>query len=397
MSDPSFDDLITRLGALCREVIAPHSDAVDRDARFPTEAFAALREARFLSVLLPEDVGGMGLRFDQVGRICEVLAGACASTAMIYAMHQIQVACLLHHGLQAPALRAEAERLCREQLLMASATTELGVGGDVRRSKCAVERDGDRYTLHKVAPVISYGEAADIILVTCRANPDAQESDQAIVLVRRQDVTLKPIGEWDTLGFRGTCSLGYDLQASGPAAFVLPTPYADIHARTMHPVAHLMWSALWTGIAGDSVARARAFIRAAARRTPGQLPPGATRLAEVDAAFFSMKSGVQQVFAEYQALLEAHPGQAGFGDFGFSLRVNHLKVQASQQVVDVVGRALLVAGISGYRNDSQYSLGRHLRDAYGAAIMVNNDRILDQSALIEVALRDGWKPMPRGT
>ena len=57
---------------------------------------------------------------------------------------------------------------------MASATTEVGVGGDLRSSLCAVEVDGDRFRLTKKAPVISYGEAADDILVTCRKSPDAR-------------------------------------------------------------------------------------------------------------------------------------------------------------------------------------------------------------------------------
>ena len=41
---------------------------------------------------------------------------------------------------------------------------------------------------------------------------------------------------------------------------------------------------------------------------------------------------------------------------------------------------MLICGISGYRNDSKFSLARHLRDAYGAALMVNNDRILKLNA-----------------
>jgi acyl-CoA dehydrogenase len=49
-------------------------------------------------------------------------------------------------------------------------------------------------------------------------------------------------------------------------------------------------------------------------------------------------------------------------------------------MVDIVNRAMLICGISGYRNDSKFSLSRHLRDAYGAAIMVNNDRIMNHNA-----------------
>ena len=38
--------------------------------------------------------------------------------------------------------------------------------------------------------------------------------------------------------------------------------------------------------------------------------------------------------------------------------------------------AMRACGLSGYRNDGDYSIGRHLRDVLSAPIMINNDRIL---------------------
>ena len=143
---------------------------------------------------------------------------------------------------------------------MASATTEAGVGGDVRVSTCAVERNGDRFTLRKDAPVISYGQHCDCILVTARRAPDAPSSDQVIVLTRKQDTDLQLNGTWDTLGMRGTCSFPFVLTALGDAAQVLPEPYAVISARTMLPVTHILWASLWLGIASDAVSRIRSVI-----------------------------------------------------------------------------------------------------------------------------------------
>jgi acyl-CoA dehydrogenase len=37
-------------------------------------------------------------------------------------------------------------------------------------------------------------------------------------------------------------------------------------------------------------------------------------------------------------------------------------------------------GLSGYRNDGDFSVGRHLRDALSAPLMINNDRILTNIA-----------------
>ncbi len=62
---------------------------------------------------------------------------------------------------------------------------------------CAVQVEGDRFTLEKQAPVISYGAMADAILVTCRKSADASPHDQAQVLrhpVRRHADRASPRG-----------------------------------------------------------------------------------------------------------------------------------------------------------------------------------------------------------
>ena len=388
VADTDFDRLLQQVHIIGKEVLSAYAAEVDRDARFRKESFDALRRAKLLSAYVPKVYGGMGLNILQIAKICEVLGQYCGSSAMIYAMHKIQVACVVHHAQQSSLFRTYLRQLVEQQRLMASATTELGVGGDLRSSICAVEVVGDVFRLTKQAPVISYGEAADEILVTCRRSPEAPASDQVHVMVRREDYTVKPLSGWDTLGFRGTCSLGFTLSAQGDAAQVLPTPFADILAQTMHPFSHIVWSSLWSGIAVDAVRQARAFVRAEARKTPGETPISAIRLAEVDRALQDMRNNVSSLVREYQQmLLEAKP--EAFSNFGFSIRTNNLKLSSSQLVVDIVGRAMLICGIAGYRNDSKYSLTRHLRDAYGAALMVNNDRIMKLNATMLLVHKEG--------
>jgi acyl-CoA dehydrogenase len=379
--------LVKEIQRLGREVIEPASHDVDAAARFPHEAFDALRGLQLLSAYVPEELGGLGLNIVELGRICEVLAHYCASTAMIFAMHQIQVACIVHHYGSSAFFTRYLRELVEHQRLIASATTELGVGGDLRSSICAVEVEGDHFRLAKKAPVISYGQQADDILVTSRRSPDAASSDQVHVLVRKPQTQLEPLSDWDTLGFRGTCSLGFSLSAEGAAEQILPEPFDGILSQTMHPFSHIVWSSLWLGIAVDAVNRARAYVRAEARKNPHLPPASSLRLAEVDIVLNGMRNNVNAAAADYLRLLQAGDSEA-FKSFGFSTRINNLKLSSSQLVVDIVGKAMLICGISGYRNDSKSSLGRHLRDAYGAALMVNNDRILGHNATMLLALKE---------
>jgi acyl-CoA dehydrogenase len=362
---------------IAESIAAPAADAVDREARFPHEAIAALRDEALLGALVPRAFGGLGATTAEVAACCEVLGRACASTAMIYAMHQIEVACLVRHGLSSTFFRDYLTELAERGWLIASATSEAGVGGDLRRSICAVEQTGSSIHVLKRAPVISYGEEADAILLSARRAPDAAASDQVLVLARKTDVRLTSTGEWDTLGMRGTRSLGFTLEALGSEDQIVPVPFGTIATETMLPVSHVLWSSLWLGIASDAVSRARACVRAEARRSPGVVPPSAMRLAETVAELGTMSATVHAGAADFEAHQDDPVALTGLG---FTIRMNNLKVSAARMAPEIVGHALGVCGLNGYRCDSPYAVGRHLRDAHSAALMIANDRVLSGNA-----------------
>ncbi|MDQ1709718.1 MAG: acyl-CoA dehydrogenase [Frankiaceae bacterium] len=214
------DSVADRARHIAETVTGPAAADVDAAARFPQESIVALRDAGLLAALIPTELGGLGASLADVAAATEVLGRHCASTAMIFAMHHIQVACLVQHG-GTPHLRRLLEDIARDGLLLASATTEVGIGGDVRSSLCAVVH-GERYSLTKQAPVISYGAYADIILATARRTPDSPANDQSLVVCRKAAYSLEPTSVWDTLGFRGTCSPGFVLRADGPPDDILP-------------------------------------------------------------------------------------------------------------------------------------------------------------------------------
>ena len=358
-------------------VAASKAAEVDRQGRFPREAVAAMKSGRLLGAMLPVVYGGEGASLSEIAEICSVLGQHCASAGMIYAMHQIQVSSLVVHAQASDWHRTFLHRIADEQLLLASATSEAGVGGDLRTSLCAVETHGDTYSLEKNASVISYGAEADAILATARREPDSPPSDQVLVVVMREHRSLERTNVWDTLGMRGTCSEGFKLRASGPASHVLPKPFAEIAARSMLATSHLLWAALWYGIALSAVHRAQAFVRADARRRPTEAPAGAIRVAEAASQLQMLKSMARDGLRRFE--------HAGHDDdeltsVGFAVAMNNIKVATSQVAVEIVNKAMLVCGISGFKNDTPYSVGRQLRDITSAQLMINNDRIFGNTS-----------------
>lgn len=75
---------------------------------------------------------------------------------------------------------------------------------------------------------------------------------------------------------------------------------------------------------------------------------------------------------------------------GFALRMNNLKIASSVLAVDIVTRALRICGTAGYRNDSRFSLTRHLRDAHSAALMIGNDRMHQANGSILLVYKDDF-------
>ena len=348
-------------------IASEHADAVDRENRFPSEAVDGLREAGLLAAAVPAELGGGGANLSDLCTITRALGTACSSTAMIFAMHQICALNLVDCAMDSPWHRDFLAQSAVKPMLFASATSEAGVGGDLRQSICAVETNGERLTLVKECPVISYGEYADAIFATARRDSHASLSDQVLAVILRAQSDLERTSLWDSLGMRGTSSNGYRLKAEFPPEQVVPRAFADIAADSMVAASHILWSSVWCGIAEAAFSRAQNFVSAGARTNAGPQPSG-TRLATAFARLRSVQATIDAVLTEWE-LARGRP------TLNTALSINALKLVISTEALAVVEEALMICGILGYSNNGPYSIARQLRDLHSARLMIGNDRI----------------------
>jgi len=370
------NDLTARARAAA-EIAGMHAAAADAEARFPGEAFTEIRKQRLLGIQVPQALGGEGASIAEIADVCYILGQACSSAALIYAMHQIKMACIVRHAKGSGALERILARIAAEQLLMASSTTEGQTGGNVRSSEAAVEHDGGQVTLERKATVISYAVEADGVVTTARRAADAAASDQVLLVLLKADYTLERLQVWDTLGMRGTHSEGFTLRARAAAEQIIPEPYDRIHAQTMVPFAHLLWGSVWAGIAAAATAKAQAFIRHAVRSSNGQMPPGAAHFTQAVSTLRTLRGVLAANLRSYEAIMS---DEKAISSLEFQAAITLTKVQASELAVSAVLSSLRACGLSGYRNDTEFTIGRLLRDVLSAPIMINNDRILTNLA-----------------
>jgi acyl-CoA dehydrogenase len=358
-------------------VAAKYADEVDSNARPPLEAVEALKQQRLLSVSVPTQHGGEGATMRELSEIATTIGAGDANAGMVFAMHHSQALILWRHGSLA-GVRSTMRKVLEEEWLLGSATTERGIGGDARRSNCFLEYpEPGRVRVVKDAPVISYAEAADAILVTGRINADAPSSDQRMLICPKGDFHLEKTGTWQALGLRGTASDSFILTAETSDDMLLDDDYGTISAHTALPTAHLLWSSVWLGIASSAVEQARATVRRQARAAVGFPPPGQMRLAELMVELQSFADTVRHS-AEHFDRVAGDP--AALGSISFALSMNAVKITSANAVVDLVLKALRIVGIAGYRTDTPQTLSRQIRDALGAPIQINNDRLLTNNA-----------------
>lgn len=365
------------------QVAAQHAADVDAQSRFPRETIEEARTQGLLGGPVTVAEGGLGATHAQLCEAGELIARECTSSAMILMMHYSQLLCLTRHAPDG-ALAEFRREAAQKQLLLASATTEAGIGGNTRRSSCHVAPENGRIRLQKVCPVISYGRFADAILVTARRSADAADSDQVLTVVRAEDADLEQKSTWDTLGMRGTMSEGFELNALIPEDMVFAEDFATISAHTMLPGSHTLWVSAWYGLAASAGDLARKSAQKAARKTPGQLPPQALRIAELEIDLQRFHDTVTSSVARFE---EAWQDTEALTAMKFAIAMDTLKVSASELVRDICTRAMEIVGIAAFSNQSPVSLGRQVRDAQGPALMVANDRLLGTVSQLQMVAR----------
>jgi acyl-CoA dehydrogenase len=119
------------------------------------------------------------------------------------------------------------------------------------------------------------------------------------------------------------------------------------------------------------------LVHAQARKNVDVSPRGAPELADLLLSYRQMEALVHDATREFDRLDNSHRDGV---PLAFTISMNSLKVATSRLVVEIVSGALALCGMAGYVEGTPLSLGRHLRDAFSAVVMINNSRILADNA-----------------
>ena len=169
-SDPDFPEIREAVRKLCSAFPGEYWRALDRERAYPTEFVQTLTREGFLSVLIPEAYGGLGLGLGAAAAVLEEIhrsggnGGACH--AQMYTMGAV-----LRHGSDEQKTRYLPRVASGALRLQAFAVTEPGAGTDTSRISTFARRDGDRFIINGQKIWISRAEHSDLMLLLCRTTP----------------------------------------------------------------------------------------------------------------------------------------------------------------------------------------------------------------------------------
>jgi alkylation response protein AidB-like acyl-CoA dehydrogenase len=182
---------------------ATRAGEVDRAGRFPTENVDALKAAGYLTLPIPEDLGGAGADLEAVCRAQSILAGGCASTALATNMH------LFGLGAAAESLadgQDEARmvlQLAGTGVVIGGSFTDAATGLNVRASSTPAERVEGGYVIRGRKAFCSLAPALDVFYGTAGLTDG---SGLLLFAIGRDAPGLSFVDTWDTMAMRGTGS-----------------------------------------------------------------------------------------------------------------------------------------------------------------------------------------------
>jgi alkylation response protein AidB-like acyl-CoA dehydrogenase len=360
-------EVIDRAEVVAADVLAKNAPRYDQDATFPADNFAAMHEAGFIGVVVPEEYGGLGLRPVAYSRFLKALAKGCASTAGSYHMHNSSMRTLEIFGTEEQKQHFFGEAVERGALFGSwgaePASTWAGSNVSLTTSYAPAE-GGYKITGSKYFASLGEGAAYGLLYCVPEEHKDSATIDDItffVVSTAAEGCTV--IDNWDPIGMRATVSKPIELKECFVPSIAKIGQPGDIK-KISTEFYSLGYATFYQGIAEAAFAHA---VHHAQTRTvrPSNKPIGHFERVQ-------RKIGEMSLVVHAGALAVDHAARTLQYGGGGPLAALHASLQAkaitTTTALTVTSLAMEVAGGPGAIRGNPFE--RLFRDARTATLMV---------------------------
>jgi alkylation response protein AidB-like acyl-CoA dehydrogenase len=367
----THDAAVLKAQKIASSVLAPSAGQNDKAGRFSTEAVGALGEAGLLGLMLPAEVGGLGLGPRTVAAVIAALAEADASVAMVYLMHILGAAAMsaarpgAAQGV-APILKDIGAGRHLSTLAFSEAGSRSHFWAPISRAR----RNGNGVRISaKKSWVTSAGHAQSYI-VSALAPEGTGPTDSTLYLVSAK-TGISVAGSWDGLGLRANasapvtlddCEVSSDFQITDDGAG-FPTML-----NVVLPLFNLGSASVALGLCRAVVAGTVSHLKNARFEHLGQslgeaLPTLRAQLATMQVDTDGLAARIDDLVDHLEKPRETT-----------MLRVLESKAAAGDVAISVTSAAMRVCGGAAF--SKHLNIERLFRDAHAGAVMAPTGDVL---------------------
>ncbi|HLI81115.1 MAG TPA: acyl-CoA dehydrogenase family protein [Candidatus Binataceae bacterium] len=165
-------EIVRQVRTLCEKFDDEYWRERDSKAEFPHDFYAAVADAGYLGVAIPEAYGGSGLGITEAALVMKEVAGSGGAMAAASAIHLsiFGVSPIVFHGTEEQKRRF-LPPVVRGEVHAAFAVTEPDAGNDITHIKTAARREGDYYIINGRKVFTTKAREAKKMLILTRTTP----------------------------------------------------------------------------------------------------------------------------------------------------------------------------------------------------------------------------------
>jgi alkylation response protein AidB-like acyl-CoA dehydrogenase len=342
----------------------------DKEGRFSSEAVDALGRTGLLGLMLPAEVGGLGLGPRTFAAVTATLAEADASAAMVYLMHILAtgtIAAARPGDAVAQTLREIAEGRHLSTLAFSEAGSRSHFWAPVSRAR----QNGKGVAISaKKSWVTSAGHAQSYVVSSLSPNGRGP-TDSTLYLVAASTPGISIAGPWDGMGLRANASAPMVLDECEVATeFRLTDDGTGFKAmlEVVLPLFNLGSSAVALGLCRSAVGATAEHLKSARFEHLGQslgesLPTLRAQLAAMQIDMDGLSARIDDLVDHLEKPRDTT-----------MLRVLECKAAAGDVAIGVTSAAMRVCGGAAF--SKHLNVERLFRDAHAGAVMAPTGDVL---------------------
>jgi alkylation response protein AidB-like acyl-CoA dehydrogenase len=366
----NHETAVSNAKEIADRILAPAARQNDKEARFSSEAVAALGPAGLLGIMLPTEVGGSALGPRTLAAVIATLAEADASAAMVYLMHMSATATIAA-ARPGATVSQTLKDISAGKHLTTLAFSEAGSRSHFWAPVSRAKRNAINVHLTaKKSWVTSAGHAQSYV-VSALAPDGTGPTDSTLYLLATDTPGLSVAGPWDGLGMRANASAPMILEdCKVEPGLQLTDDGAGFRAmlEVVLPLFNLGTSAVALGLCRAAVSGTASHLKTARFEHLGQTL--GESLPTLRAQLATMQIDTDGLAARIDDLVDhlERPRDTTM------LRVLESKAAAGDVAIAVTSAAMRVCGGAAF--SKHLAIERLFRDAHAGAVMAPTGDVL---------------------